>query len=1132
MSKWQILVVDDEQEILDSTMRALKGFSYKDNPIEIRGVTSLSEATKAFEETKEWSVVILDVVLGKNEIGLSLVPIIREKFLNLSVQIILRTGQPSDIPEIEVLRKYDIREYLNKNSTDRQRLVLSLLSALKSYEKEAMYEIAVKTEVSKNADLQEKLAESEKLAAIATLSAGINHEVGNALNGMAGGIAILDKEIKKKSSGEETDLSRLQLSRDKFREGITRAQEIIEGLSIAVRTDNVKKSYFNLFKNVKQGIGLMSDKVEKNNVKISVAIPGNVEIEYNQTAIIQIWMNLISNACDAMEHTKNPRIEIIGKELGREYFIEVTDNGPGIKDGNKIFDALFTTKDPGKGTGLGLYAVKSIVANLGGEISFDKNYTSGAKFVLKVPVFKYAEEETSSNEPMVEKSTPKPIETKKESSTTSIKAILVAKKEFSQIISDSTTKLHVVHLDDEQSALDTVKELAPSNWDIHSFTDIDQCLEYLKSNFNYKQNIDFFLCDINMGKNKGVEVMQGRDAHFNIIGSEHIYYLTAYDPSEIPTLKLRPMVSHTEGPIRKGGMIKKPLKKEDIAYLNRKYLSSKGDFSYIMPRVLLIDDEKQNHDSFKEMAPENWQIHCIDNPKKFLEQIKKFAPHCIVTDIDMPGLNGSELVEIIRETSLDIPILGLSAHSEEIAKTKYKWDNLPFFQKPVTKALFENCWRSMQGPNLVLLQYPEKISDIKMLYNYYQDYLEFSGDVEGKEGGDPWQWSGQSWDKARAKSDEMATLEKAIGLSPIQVEEIFSYAKTHPRQARPKNCVSEGPEKKKIMVIDDNKNLTDLFTQVFGDEYTIECYQSLESGFERIHMLQPNLILIDINMPGIAEVTIEQIIKNLPELNIIIHSGHSYGHVTEVLGLDIPECKFHWKTGDLIDPSKYLKPWKGKVRSYKDVYMKFGPVTKNYEAQIEERKIKDVTPLVFVFDDESSNLDAFLEYAPKEWRVFCFNDPTQDIMTITNLKPHILVTDQKMPKTTGANLVLAGYFTGAVLQMFILSAFDKEEVEKDYERLGLKVKYTQPKFFKKPISDKLIQDIDYSFNSYPRKKLAEHSNIDIWLKQGREVKISCYATNQPSMMASSKNESPKEEKSAKEKQRKSYFRDLLKKLVS
>lgn len=130
---WKILIVDDEASIHNVTELALSGFTFVDKPLTFLHAYSASEAEEIISNTPDIAIILLDVVMESESAGLDLVDVIRTKLDNHHVRIILRTGQPGQAPEYEVIKKYDINDYKEKTELTNQKLNTVVYSALRSY---------------------------------------------------------------------------------------------------------------------------------------------------------------------------------------------------------------------------------------------------------------------------------------------------------------------------------------------------------------------------------------------------------------------------------------------------------------------------------------------------------------------------------------------------------------------------------------------------------------------------------------------------------------------------------------------------------------------------------------------------------------------------------------------------------------------------------------------------------------------------------------------------------------------------------------------------------------------------------------------------------------------------------------
>ncbi len=132
-SPWNILVVDDDQAIHDVTRLILSDFYFDDRPLKLTFAYSAKEARELLEQTNDFSVLLLDVVMETEHAGLDLVSHIRNTIKNQFLRIILRTGQPGQAPELSVIADYDINDYRTKTELTSEKMRSCITAALRSY---------------------------------------------------------------------------------------------------------------------------------------------------------------------------------------------------------------------------------------------------------------------------------------------------------------------------------------------------------------------------------------------------------------------------------------------------------------------------------------------------------------------------------------------------------------------------------------------------------------------------------------------------------------------------------------------------------------------------------------------------------------------------------------------------------------------------------------------------------------------------------------------------------------------------------------------------------------------------------------------------------------------------------------
>ncbi len=130
---WKVLIVDDEPEVHAVTKLALSDFNFQDKKLEFISAYSGKEAKDIMSEENDIAIVLLDVVMETDDAGLKVAEFIRSEMKNDRVRIILRTGQPGQAPEKQVIINYDINDYKSKTELTAQKLFTVVMSGLRSY---------------------------------------------------------------------------------------------------------------------------------------------------------------------------------------------------------------------------------------------------------------------------------------------------------------------------------------------------------------------------------------------------------------------------------------------------------------------------------------------------------------------------------------------------------------------------------------------------------------------------------------------------------------------------------------------------------------------------------------------------------------------------------------------------------------------------------------------------------------------------------------------------------------------------------------------------------------------------------------------------------------------------------------
>ncbi|RJR43173.1 MAG: PAS domain S-box protein [Desulfobacteraceae bacterium] len=231
-------------------------------------------------------------------------------------------------------------------------------------------------------ETQAQLAQSEKLASLGQLSAGVAHEINNPLTGILM-YASMSLERMEKDHPLYEHLSYIV-------EDVNRCKGIVNNLLAYSRRSNTTKGIIPLNTLVDQGMNLIRDQRLFGNIAVVKELSEEmVLIRADRNLITQVIINLVMNACAAMNGEGVLTFRTCRNKQEKKAYLEVIDTGCGIPEEilPKIFDPFFTTKEPGKGTGLGLSTSYGIVKEMGGDIRVKETSPRGTTFLMELPLY-------------------------------------------------------------------------------------------------------------------------------------------------------------------------------------------------------------------------------------------------------------------------------------------------------------------------------------------------------------------------------------------------------------------------------------------------------------------------------------------------------------------------------------------------------------------------------------------------------------------------------------------------------------------------------------------------------------------------------------------------------------------------
>ena len=210
---WKILIVDDEVQVHAATNIALRKFAFEEKTLNFISAYSGKEAKQLIKDNPDTAIILLDVIMETDDAGLEFVKYVREELDNKLVRIILRTGQPGQVPEKDVIINYDINDYKSKTELTTSKLYTTILTALRSFslsqklqveieqrkqveialryseEKEQQKAIALEHSLRELKQAQVQLVQNEKMSSLGQLVAGIAHEINNPVNFIYGNLS-------------------------------------------------------------------------------------------------------------------------------------------------------------------------------------------------------------------------------------------------------------------------------------------------------------------------------------------------------------------------------------------------------------------------------------------------------------------------------------------------------------------------------------------------------------------------------------------------------------------------------------------------------------------------------------------------------------------------------------------------------------------------------------------------------------------------------------------------------------------------------------------------------------------------------------------------------------------------------
>jgi signal transduction histidine kinase/HPt (histidine-containing phosphotransfer) domain-containing protein len=397
VSVWKILVVDDESDVHQSTTYALANMQILGRSLQLVHAYSSSQAVQCLKDEADFAVILLDVVMETPDAGLRLVKVIRHDLGRRDVRIILRTGQPGYAPEIDTIRDFDINDYRTKTDLTRNKLYITLIVAIRSYEQlktleQAHLRIDQELIERERAELRSQQAEESNRMKSAFL-ANMSHEIRTPINAIIG---FTNLTLQTPLNPKQQDFLTKINGASHHLLGIINT--ILDLSKIAAGKMELEMAAFDLARTLASVESMNAVSAATKNVSLQFQLSPDIPtpLKGDVLRLQQILMNLVGNA---VKFTERGMVEVIAcvipsqqaRDPGRiRLRLVVRDSGIGMgpDEVKKVFqpfeqaDSSITRRYGG--TGLGLAISRQLVEMMGGKLTLISEKGVGSTFSFEL----------------------------------------------------------------------------------------------------------------------------------------------------------------------------------------------------------------------------------------------------------------------------------------------------------------------------------------------------------------------------------------------------------------------------------------------------------------------------------------------------------------------------------------------------------------------------------------------------------------------------------------------------------------------------------------------------------------------------------------------------------------------------
>ena len=231
-------------------------------------------------------------------------------------------------------------------------------------------------------EAQERLIRSERLASVGRLAAGLAHEVGNPIAALLG-LEDLMLEGGLEPAEQQDFLQRMRKETERINRIL---RDLLQFARAGEQHEPAGAAQGDVAEAVRDTAALIAPQKEMREVELEVSVPAGLpSVSLSAEQLMQVVLNLVLNAVDALDG--GGRVRVTAEQIPAGVRLVVEDNGPGVAVvvRGRLFEPFVTTKEVGKGTGLGLAVCRGLVEAVGGSISLDTTFRDGARFIVELP---------------------------------------------------------------------------------------------------------------------------------------------------------------------------------------------------------------------------------------------------------------------------------------------------------------------------------------------------------------------------------------------------------------------------------------------------------------------------------------------------------------------------------------------------------------------------------------------------------------------------------------------------------------------------------------------------------------------------------------------------------------------------